>query len=878
MASVNRIDIAENISKKLDGHCGPFLPWAQEVNGQRRVAADEWEEYCQRQRRHEQGNPGYVNGFGRPTPASADAAWTLLEPFLSTDATLDSLLPGYTQEEWFSVEEKDRLRATTKQAFLIVLQSFMEAGENHRIVTRNTMFDVLAARFSDNFRSTPVDTVWDMTEETVKRCRRDLLLNGIKIKSLWELVVDKGSYKRGRNPLFLLKRLERGGRQVFPRDNSSTLKAFQAIIHRDPHCGKLEHGWFGVLFGDQELPTREDVRQVCADGVRYNEVVLGERSKRILELQENARLLFDVGRFLKDYKSAKRQEKDLRRKIQKKSDIDARLYNAPRWIPDDVDKFQGGDQVKRRRVFEPAEGEDVKMRVDRQIWSPRDKEVYFRSMEEGLKRQWGRDDPELEERCRKILEKVEAKEKWELRPQGYAKWYEERHGASRADTPQDLIRAAQAGKAHEWRAEVHELLAQFDRVYTLTVQYRRVDQQIRKKFSKARTGHIAIRTGFYRVVNRRYQPTHLWPTFVSARGTRPHEPSHEAKTTWEAYRKRWFKVEGPDGKPCNLVGYDISSSQTQILAIFLGLNELQDRMVTEGQSMKQILAKSASAKHESGELPFSRGRYQYDGPEDHRLQEFVKTLWMRVLYGSPVREVIWDIHKDPATFGPGWGTESATAFLKSQEPYYDKLREFLELGRKLAKVAKKRDPYDGLQLQDPFDGATVRWNPVKRLARYVASEGWRVTVSVPGTTVEEADKTVFKRATPMNGHYPVDFRLLRNMVAPCLIHMMDAHFSSLVMETLASRGIRDFVGIHDCWLVPEKVRIGGTVEDGRRVLREAIDQAGREWYEGLGTVFHALSSILGGRSKLGKRVKELKKRWEERKSEGYTPKFLIRES
>ena len=61
---------------------------------------------------------------------------------------------------------------------------------------------------------------------------------------------------------------------------------------------------------------------------------------------------------------------------------------------------------------------------------------------------------------------------------------------------------------------------------------------------KHRTGLLPIKSGFSRVINRRYQPTHFWPTYVS------NKPPEQMSENWDeepaqeelSMRQRWFKA------------------------------------------------------------------------------------------------------------------------------------------------------------------------------------------------------------------------------------------------------------------------------------------------------------------------------------------------
>ena len=129
------------------------------------------------------------------------------------------------------------------------------------------------------------------------------------------------------------------------------------------------------------------------------------------------------------------------------------------------------------------------------------------------------------------------------------------------------------------------------------------------------------------------------------------------------------------------------------------------------------------------------------------------------------------------------------------------------------------------------------------------------------------------------GDYEVDNDGLEKLAAPCLVHLLDAYYSSLVMAELVSRGVDCFVGIHDCWLVP-KSRI--------EVLKEAMYQAARAWYRGLGPVYegllrHLKTDAVNGRGRQTKEERETRaandavsaahRKWKERMNERWCPRF-----
>jgi len=355
-----------------------------------------------------------------------------------------------------------------------------------------------------------------------------------------------------------------------------------------------------------------------------------------------------------------------------------------------------------------------------------------------------------------------------------------------------------------------------------------------------------------------------------------------------SYRKKWFKAPDPEtGVACDLVSLDISSSQTQILATLLNIDWLQELTMAgppgaEKQPFKRHLAEIAWKKHCDPDDAFilRDTPEPYEWPDD-RLIELVKGLWMCVLYGSEPSTVVWDQSADPETYGPGWTASNARRLLKSRREFHV-LQEFLEAGRRIAKVAISRDPCAGVSFTDPLDEAPVRWNPVERLDVELPSEDHKLIVRLPGKKRPRARKrgSAIRRGDFQpakandDGEYPVYSRKLRNMVAPCLVHMLDAYFSSFVMGKLAARGVTAFAGIHDCWMVPAKVSIDGEIQSGLTVLETVIKEAAKEWYAGLEPVYDDLLCYLGRDPDFGHVIRRAKERWRQRVKEGYTPPFL----
>jgi hypothetical protein len=174
----------------------------------------------------------------------------------------------------------------------------------------------------------------------------------------------------------------------------------------------------------------------------------------------------------------------------------------------------------------------------------------------------------------------------------------------------------------------------------------------------------------------------------------------------------------------------------------------------------------------------------------------------------------------------------------------------------MRRVGETADTYTGLGLRDPFDGAAFTWNPLlkDRATAIQLHGGLRVWLYPP--------------AGPMKaGRWPVDVKALRNMVAPCIVHALDAAYSGFVMRELVARGVSSFTAIHDCWLVPA-YRL--------RDLEAAMGSAAAPWLKSLGVVYDALEPHLEDEYRL--RWLAARAAWSQRVAEERWPSFLAKSS
>lgn len=757
------------------------MPYA----GARRIGEKEWLAYRERRALHLADHPEYDAGWRRPTRQTAQRVWDLvaahMRPKGRSVAGLrigDFLLPNYP---WVTLEDDASSAEQAMQALVVVLDVAVAAGEGSVVdhdefespeetsgaLTANSIFDAVAARWSDHYRrareQTPATCAYEMREETLKASWRDLLRNGFRVSALRDAVLNgcPGLYH-------VVYRKTQGYSIVLETD--SRLTEYRRIVDADGVYERRRGGGHRrVLLPEDTIAPRPPQRKVAAEWA-YNVVATGERSQQVISHLEGARLYFDTEAFRADLTLAESKRDELAAGADKSliSELKGRLVSM-KAIRDDLDDLEAAGRG-------PA----------------------------GL-------------------------------PTGFPDVYNH-HGAAQ---------------------------------------------------------YLKIRSGFYKLMNRRYQAAHFWPTEVTTRDIRADAASAREYTDlgeiviWlsSSSRGRWFRAPtdfDPDwiGDRMPLVSADVSASQIQILAVFLGLEGLESAV--SQRSLKTFLAERAWRRSQDPGDDFNLPD-GFSGPDDERLYAAVKTATMTHLYGSELGEVAFRLRepKSRATYGPGLGTKQNIARLLHDPHLHlqgilgsDTTPGFLPACRELAKIAHDRDPYDGMRFVDPFDGAEVRWNPVRLQAdpkrarwdvtqqrprsvvgkRCVNSDGVQVYANLPSGSPNEA------------GDYRVDPQKLARLVAPCLTHMLDAMFASMVVEQLRALDVRTIVSVHDCWLVPA---------DENDRLRQALKAVGEPWLRALGPVYDSLVGYLDGHETYGPWARDIRSKWQRRVQAGSWPEFLV---
>lgn len=437
---------------------------------------------------------------------------------------------------------------------------------------------------------------------------------------------------------------------------------------------------------------------------------------------------------------------------------------------------------------------------------------------------------------------------------------------------------------------------QLRRVQSCLNMYGRVRQQLRGREHQL----IPIRSRFFRSRNRRFHASDLWIEHVSGKldvldqRNAPHVIEHSSP------RARWFQFPAFDADPLEpsapLVGFDVSSSQTQILAILTGDRDLERLSGPDAdKSFKEHLAELAFA---------AKGTLQFARPVDHAadLVLLMKTLWTRVCYGGKLRRVVWDHESwfvappDPALgqdARQAYRRDETTAAVKRIERFLASLKFYGDATggrlhaffRASARVPGGASRYDGPIFVDPFDRTGSRWNPMQATALPHTGSRPALQTYRPGKIekrrkdpagalralrgqrdVQLVEKVFKKRngrktaeldyirvfvpnVPDAGGRYAIDRGRLGRKIAPFLVHSLDAAYFGMVATRLDALGL-PVLGVHDCVYLPQVVALKSAdgqvteIRPGAEILRDVMAEASREWFTMLEVTYAGLHRYL----------------------------------
>ncbi len=784
-----------------------FLP--RPYTGERRVERAR-DDYRELQRRHHELFPDYEKGWARPSTTTADAVRTLLE----IDVVVSS---------------------SAMPVLVVALDAAIQAGEDGRMLTTNLAFDAIAARWSDHYRDArehgPARVSWEMSPTTLKASWHDLRLNDIRLEQLLPIVHQGcGLYTTKRSPgrgftVHLTEQTDWRREQFIGHlvndaaaggayRRRGTSKRLLLADEATPHGNVLDDDADAGSLDDDTASTRKVVA-----GWAYNIAVPGAKSIEVIKRLEATRLYVDAEAVITE---AGRVEHRL-------DDLNERLWDDYRV---DVEKSNLRPNVE---WTDPRTGKPGRVRTARE---------------------------------RELREKVGRQDK-----NAVAKLVE----------------------------EYDQMAGQFRQMKPISDRLTEIKGAGGLDFD----GEVEIRSRFTKLSNRRYQSLDFWPTEVSGKDVQSEVigvseqydaafrrttsrrgrlfrigASRSLSARWQAIRRLdapgvLTPEEFPDlADRQDLVGVDVSASQLQILAVFLGITKLEARL--QERPYKEIAAERVWQRDQNARDPFKLPR-GFEGERDLYLQESVKKAAMTFIYGSAPHTIAHTLATSWGEYGPGLGaTRNIKLFLEDQEVGFREIAQWFkpactEIGRN----AYMADPYAGLVLTDPYDGAAVRWNPVAWEATPCAgADEVRVYAKVPlvdrytmavGKSGKRYPKRYWEPAEPnAAGDYPVSRDKLYRMVGPCLTHMLDALFASLVIEELGRRGIH-VVSIHDSWIV---------ARDAADDLAEAVGAAGEPWLRKLEVLYDDIARYLPT-GKYAAWIQERKGRWAARVASGDWPKFRV---
>ncbi len=781
---------------------GAWLPMPTPEGAVRKVSLIEWLEHEKRQALHATDQPGYGKGFwNRVTPETAAQIWDLLA--VPMGLTLSELWAPWPDLWEPTAAEQTALTVRTQQAAATVLATIANLGKDHRLLTVNAVAGALYEGWSDHWREIKeagrASVVFHLAPASVRACHRDLQRWRISPERLWEHLVQRSARKGADNPLFYLERAVQPeadedmplvGEEGEPRQErgkpsgayvvrlrdpwSQDWKRFESALLRDAQrgapCYVNPYGRFPIL--TVATPHKPIVRREILAEQAFNVAAYGTETERVLKLLEGSVQLLDVAAFRRDYEHAVEIQHEIEQMLKR------------RGLPKSV------LSTHKRRVRNVLQRRTI-----------RDHALSV-AVEKGL-----------------IISEERAEIESELARYDSALWITRSFGKAYQQTATMVQPPMGAGS----------LLSVLKGTMT--------------PWSPGRP-LWKIRSHFTKSLNRRYTPLHFHLSSITKDPWADAEASQLSpgaitrsalfgvdEELEKGLRFRWIKAPAlprAGESAQELVGLDVKSSQTQIIALFAGLRGLEASFANGGDFRKDSLIPAAMAHVRPG----------YSGPDDPRLGALIKNTVMTRFYGSKFPELVKKQHADPAGFGPGWiDYHHADAALDAM-PDREGLERFLMATRRMALVAFRADGRatltDLLDAQCP-GGGRFTWDPHPFQEQKVAvGHGLSVTVGAPKLNKSGELSLPSIRAK------------VQNLLGPCWVHMADSYYLSLVVTRLAAGGVQAFGTVHDCLTVPAQILArDGSVAPGLQVLKREMDVAAAEWFRGLGPMYADLIRYLG---------------------------------
>jgi hypothetical protein len=749
-------------------------------------------------------------GVRLPRPATAVAVWRLVRRPLKLRRMADLASTAHG----LSPAVKSVLKLRALQSLVIAADYAVQAGRDARTFTANGYVEALAERWSAIYRQTR-DT-WgtgrlaDFKPETVRAIREELIGSGVPLARLWQAM------RNGVPGLFDLGApIKNKGRRVYLEDDDEVpfprIGELDAVLDADSRYRRDRVRGPRLLLADDKMPPRKIARHVAGEEP-YDVMHIGQGTERVLQWLESERVWLHVPAVLRDIERAETEKKT---------------------SPWPAIKRAWNDVLPSRYA---QAGLDVPRKAPKRAPA----EVrYWNAVERGL-----------------------------------------------------VLKARKAFVAQEWRAYLSIGHHQSDRARYNSVKGRlasmtAIRDQLRERGVLDKE-YVEIKSAFYKHRTRRFQAVNVWPSEASSGDeiAMPLSPEHqaailEARVPWPPemlaalrlppgttrrvrydsgdavptefavpQRVRWFHAPpwfnpgfdkeaewDPDATEW-FCGHDVSGSQAQILAVLMGLDDVEKQL--RAMPFKKLVATSARALHKDGKL-----RLPDEMLDNARLLEETAKIAMPLLYGATEHNLVLKMQRNPAKYGPGLDAPTLSVLFQ-ETPVIVKLRLFLAVCEAVGAAA----PAAGVTVVDPLDGGTFTWNPPKRRKVQISSGAFKLYCYPPTGQISR--------------------KKLTRRIAPGLIQMLDALFASCVMLALRhiaaveQARVPALVAVHDAFLVPQSAS---------HYLPAAIEGAGQLWLPNLGPVYEVLERHLPSDHKYGQVVCEWRAKWEQRVRDCDWPNF-----
>ncbi len=734
-----------------------------------------------------------------PTEKTISTLW----PVLNHLGGLGALLPPFPTRTHLVEDEWAALCRTVLQAAVVAIDAVVAAGEHGGLVTKNKIFDALAARWSQAFQRADATRAWDMKPATVERAWRDVLARGINFDRFWGLASRS-------QLLYRVSQLGHRGYQIQLRDAA---EAWSAIVARDPDYHRPPFSTRLRLVNHPppvrvfDADGRCVVRYETAGEWRYNLVEIGEASERTLRRLEDARVTFDVAEFRRHLARCRRERQEIAERLRREFGLDVdRASLRPRG------RNRRG-QLRWQLTFEP-------------------------SAPHGHGRPWPTDPAEIAQ-VRRLRARWLRRLADEVTGRGVSRDLARLDTGTGVDNPADgpiELRSAYTKTRNKrcqaldfWPVEVTGK----DKRTTRDIEYPAPGRAVPVLRTTSRRGRWFTIGGSALVgrdiMSSQYQTLAVLTgdTELEARAATRALKREFADETWLRALRREVSLptafRAPDDphfvEACKALllrrGYNgvISEIARELArnpeAYGPGLGTAVDiRQIVDGSALLRNSETFNAACREVARRAWrddpNAGVILRDPCDGSRIR------WNPIHRGRPVKRCV-----------PCW---------------------------KCVTAGRETGAYDALP--DPCRGHTTRgaWAPCPLdvhgrrpscVSCTVCGRCWKTVTTWEPVTVTDAKLSVMPPYGTPNaaGDYPVNITKLMNMVAPSLIHALDSMFSALVIDQLATRDVEDVVAIHDNWLV---------AAEHENALEAAIAAAGEPWLLRLGPVYEDLARYLAG--------------------------------